>query len=185
MPTSNDVNPGKTLGRHINQSQKNSFAFTGKPTSINISPNMNKFAVEELVPHAGNLVLLNRVIEFDEDNMSAEVVVRDDGMFGDGNTVPAWLGIEYMAQTIAALGGIKRRLAKKPLNLGFLLGTRRYDCNVATFFVGSVLTISVKRLIEDQGMGVFDCRISAEGISATAKLNVYQPDSAINRVITN
>jgi predicted hotdog family 3-hydroxylacyl-ACP dehydratase len=144
---------------------------------------MKKFAVEELVPHSGRMVLLNRVIEFDEENMVAEVIVRDDGLFGDGSTVPAWLGIEYMAQTIAALGGMKRRLAGKPLNLGFLLGTRRYDCNLDIFPVGSVLTVSVKQLVEDQGLGVFDCRITAEGISASAKLNVYQPDSAINRVI--
>ena len=145
---------------------------------------MNMFAVEELVPHTGRMMLLNRVIEFDEENMVAEVIVRDDGLFGDGSTVPAWLGIEYMAQTIAALGGMKRRLAGKPLNLGFLLGTRRYDCNLDIFPVGSVLTVSVKQLVEDQGLGVFDCRITAEGISASAKLNVYQPDSAINRVIT-
>ena len=141
---------------------------------------MKNFAVEELVPHSGRMVLLNRVIEFDEENMVAEVIVRDDGMFGDGNTVLAWLGIEYMAQTIAALGGMKRRLAGKPLDLGFLLGTRKYICNVGLFAVGSVLTVSVKRLVEDQGLGVFDCSITAEGISASAKLNVYQPDSAVN-----
>ena len=146
---------------------------------------MKKFAVEELVPHSGRMVLLNRVIEFDEENMVAEVIVRDDGLFGDGSTVPAWLGIEYMAQTIAALGGMKRRLAGKPLNLGFLLGTRRYDCNLDIFPVGSVLTVCVNQLVEDLGLGVFDCRITAEGISASAKLNVYQPDSAINRVITD
>ena len=145
---------------------------------------MKKFAVEKLLPHSGRMVLLNRVIEFDEEYMVTEVIVRDDGLFGDGKTVPAWLGIEYMAQTIAALGGMKRRLAGKSLNLGFLLGTRRYDCNVEIFPVGSVLTVSVKRLVEDQGLGVFDCRITAESISASAKLNVYQPDSAINRVIT-
>lgn len=147
---------------------------------------MKKFAVEDLVPHTGTMVLLNRVLEFDEENMVAEVIVRDDGLFGDGITVPAWLGIEYMAQTIAALGGMKRRLAGKSLNLGFLLGTRRYECNVGTFTVGSILTVSVHRLVEDQGqgLGVFECRIKAEGISATAKLNVYQPDSPINRVIT-
>ena len=146
---------------------------------------MKKFAVEELLPHSGRMVLLDRVIEFDEENMVAEVIVRDDGLFGHDNAVPAWLGIEYMAQTIAALGGMKRRLAGKTLNPGFLLGTRRYDCNVDIFAVGSVLTVSIKRLVEDQGLGVFDCRITAEGILASAKLNVYQPDTAINRVITH
>ena len=146
---------------------------------------MKKFAVEDLVPHTGIMVLVNRVIEFDEENMVTEVIVRDDSLFGDADMVPAWLGIEYMAQTIAAFGGMKRRLAGKPLNLGFLLGTRRYVSNVGTFSVGSVLTVSVKRLVEDQGLGVFDCRISAEGISVSAKLNVYQPDTAVNRVVTN
>jgi predicted hotdog family 3-hydroxylacyl-ACP dehydratase len=145
---------------------------------------MRKFAVEELVPHSGIMVLVNRVIEFDEEYMVTEVIVSDDGLFGDGNTIPAWLGIEYMAQTIAALGGMKRRLAGEPLNLGFLLGTRRYVCNVGTFAVGSILTVIIKQLVEDQGLGVFDCRISADGISASAKLNVYQPDSAINRIVT-
>jgi predicted hotdog family 3-hydroxylacyl-ACP dehydratase len=146
---------------------------------------MNKFAVKELVPHSGKMVLLNRVIEFDEEYMLAEVIVRNDGLFGDGKTLPAWVGIEYMAQTIAALGGMKRRLAGKALNLGFLLGTRRYDCNVDIFAVGSVLSVSVQRLVEDQGLGVFDCRITAEGILASAKLNVYQPESDVNRVIIN
>jgi predicted hotdog family 3-hydroxylacyl-ACP dehydratase len=42
---------------------------------------MKKFAVDELVPHTGRMVLLNRVIEFDEENMLAEVIVCDDGPF--------------------------------------------------------------------------------------------------------
>ncbi|MGR9116669.1 MAG: ApeP family dehydratase [Gammaproteobacteria bacterium] len=145
----------------------------------------NAFAVGELVPHASTMMLLQRVLEFQPESMVSEVIVRADGLFGDGRTVPAWIGMEYMAQTVAALGGMKRRLAGKPINLGFLLGTRRYECNVDAFAVGTVLTVSVKQLIQDQGLGVFDCHIAAEGIAASAKLNVYQPESAVNRVITD
>ena len=136
------------------------------------------FKIDELVPHAGKMVLLERVVEFDEDHMIAEVIVRNDGLYGDENSVPAWLGIEYMAQTVAALGGMKRRIAGKPINLGFLLGTRRYDCNIDAFAVGSVLTISVKRLIQEQGLGVFDCRIEGPGVCISANLNVYHLDDA-------
>lgn len=146
---------------------------------------MTPFTIEELLPHAGKMVLLARVLEFGRDNLTAEAIVRDDGLFGDGKTVPAWLGIEYMAQTVAALGGMHRRLAGKPINPGFLLGTRRYQCNVAAFAVGSVLAVRAQRLILDQGLGVYDCGISGPGISASAKLNVYQPDSASNRAITD
>ncbi len=117
--------------------------------------------------------------------MIAEVIVRNDGLYGDQNSVPAWLGIEYMAQTIAALGGMKRRTAGKPINLGFLLGTRRYDCNIDAFAVGSVLTVSVKRLIQEQGLGVFDCRIEGPGVYISANLNVYHPDDALDRAMTS
>lgn len=141
------------------------------------------FSVDQLVPHAGIMMLLDRVLEYEGDRLVAEVVVRGDALFGDGDTVPSWLGIEYMAQSVAALGGMKRRLAGKPINLGFLLGTRRYECNVAVFPVGTRLTVNAQQMVQDQGLGVFDCHLKARGIVASAKLNVYQPDAAINRVI--
>jgi len=139
--------------------------------------------VADLLPHDGNMVLLDRVLEYDQESLIAEVQVRDDGLFGDGKTVPSWLGIEYMAQTVAAHGGMMCHLAGKPINLGFLLGTRRYSPNVAEFSVGTCLTIKVERIIEDQGLAVFECQILGEGIDVSAKLNVYQPDKKDNKVI--
>lgn len=142
---------------------------------------MNEYAIEELLPHAGNMMLLERVLDFDEESMTAEVIVCADGLFGDGADVPAWLGIEYMAQTIAAHTGMMCKLAGKPLNVGFLLGTRRYQCNVAAFKEGDVLTVNVKKLIQDQGLGVFECCIRGEGVAISAKLNVYQPKQVLRR----
>ncbi|MCK5190115.1 MAG: hotdog family protein [Methylococcales bacterium] len=139
--------------------------------------------VAELLPHDGKMVLLDRVIEYDQESLVAEVVVRDDGLFGDGKTVPAWLAIEYMAQTVAAHGGMMCHLAGKPINLGFLLGTRRYNCNVSFLTVGTNLTVKVERLIQDQGLGVFLCQVSGQGVDISAKLNVYLPDSEENRAI--
>jgi len=81
LPALNYVKPGQTLGRHIKQCQSNSFAFGGNNISDHHLATMKKFAVEELVPHSGKMVLLDRVIEFDEENMVAELIVRDDGLF--------------------------------------------------------------------------------------------------------
>jgi len=139
--------------------------------------------IAELLPHAGKMVLLDQVVEYDHQSLVATTVVRDDGLFGDGKTVPAWLGIEYMAQTIAAQGGMMCYLAGKPIQLGFLLGTRRYVCNIANFKVGERLTVRVERILEDQGLAVFNCQILGDGIDISAKLNVYQPDKENNRVI--
>ena len=144
---------------------------------------MIDIAVAELLPHDGQMVLLDRVIEYDQESLVAEVAVRDDGLFGDGKIVPAWLAIEYMAQTVAAHGGMMCYLEGKPINLGFLLGTRRYNCNVSTLNVGTKLTIKVERLIQDQGLGVFLCQVSGQGVDISAKLNVYLPDSEENRAI--
>ena len=140
--------------------------------------------VAELLPHVSNMVLLDRVVEYDQESLIAEVEVRKDGLFGDGKTIPAWIGIEYMAQTVAAHGGMMCHLVGKPINLGFLLGTRRYISNISDFTVGTRLTVKVNRLIEDQGLGVFDCQILGDGIDISAKLNVYQPDKAENKVIS-
>lgn len=128
-----------------------------------------------LIPHTGSMVLLDRIIDFDEHSLSAELVVRDDGLLGNDKNVPAWAGIEYMAQAVAAYAGIMSKLAGEPVKLGFLLGTRRYTSNVASFDVGTVLTIQVKNIIQDDKLGVFDCKIHGIGIEISANLNVYQP----------
>jgi len=140
--------------------------------------------VADLLPHDGKMVLLDKVLQYDQESLVAEVIVRDDGLFASHNKIPAWIGIEYMAQTVAAHGGMMCYLAGKPINLGFLLGSRRYISSVADFDVGTRLIVKVSRIIEDQGLGVFDCHISAEGIDISAKLNVYQPDKAENKIIS-
>jgi predicted hotdog family 3-hydroxylacyl-ACP dehydratase len=121
------------------------------------------------------MALLDRIIDFDEYTLSAELVVRGDNLLGNDKTVPAWAGIEYMAQAIAAYAGIKSKLAGEPIKLGFLLGTRSYTSNVASFAVGTALAIQVKNIIQDDKLGVFDCKLRGDGIEINANLNVYQP----------
>jgi predicted hotdog family 3-hydroxylacyl-ACP dehydratase len=128
-----------------------------------------------LIPHSGRMILLDRIIGFDGHTLSAELLVRDDSLLGNDKTVPAWVGIEYMAQAVAAYAGIRSKLAGEPIKLGFLLGTRRYNSNVASFAVGTALTIQVKNIIQDDKLGVFDCKIHGTGIEISANLNVYQP----------
>jgi predicted hotdog family 3-hydroxylacyl-ACP dehydratase len=140
-------------------------------------------AVAELIPHSGEMVWLDRIVDCDEQGLTAELVVRGDGLLSDGPTVPAWAGIEYMAQTIAAYVGVKAKQANEPIRLGFLLGTRFYNSNVAAFKVGAMLTIRVEKIIQDDGLGVFECRILGEGVDITANLNVYQPQ--LNNPIDN
>jgi predicted hotdog family 3-hydroxylacyl-ACP dehydratase len=81
-----------------------------------------------------------------------------------------------MAQSVAAYAGCQARVKGEAVELGFLLGTRKFECNVEHFPIGSELIIHAQRsLQDDSGMGVFECHLSGPGIEASARLNVYRP----------
>ena len=133
--------------------------------------------IRSLVPHAGPMVLLDRVISVDEDSLLAEVRIRSDSLFCNTGGVGAWVGIEYMAQAIGAWAGYIAQLRREPVKLGFLLGTRRYDCSRPIFVSGSVLRVHIQRVFQDEnGLGSFECYIDdEEGRIATAAVSVFQP----------
>jgi len=135
----------------------------------------NSIDVAELIPHSGKMVLLDRIVECDDNSLSAELVVRDDGLLGNDQTVPAWVGIEYMAQAVAAYAGVMAMRAGEPIKLGFLLGTRRCNSNVAEFKVGSTITVRVEKIIQNDNLGAFECKIQGVDVEVSANLNVYQP----------
>lgn len=133
--------------------------------------------IRSLVPHAGPMVMLDRVISVDEDSLLAEVRIRSDSLFCSADGVGAWVGIEYMAQAIGAWAGYNARLRGEPIKLGFLLGTRRYECRRPIFVLGSVLRVHARRVFQDEnGLGSFECSIDNEGGRvATAIVTVFQP----------
>jgi predicted hotdog family 3-hydroxylacyl-ACP dehydratase len=133
------------------------------------------FEVAELIPHSGKMVLLDRIIAFDDNVLTAELRVRADGLLGDDKTVPAWVGIEYMAQAVAAYAGMMAKQSGEPIKLGFLLGTRRYNSNIAEFRVGSTITVRVEKILQNNNLGAFECRIQGGDVAVSANLNVYQP----------
>jgi predicted hotdog family 3-hydroxylacyl-ACP dehydratase len=134
---------------------------------------MNKVAA--LIPHSGKVELLDRIVVYDDQSLTAELVVRGGGLLGADESVPALASVEFMAQTIAAYLSAMAVQADQPACQGFLLGTRRYNSNVTAFTEGSKLMIRVEKIKQDEGLVVFDCRIDGEGLEITATLNVYQP----------
>ncbi|MCQ2031476.1 hotdog family protein [Stutzerimonas zhaodongensis] len=138
---------------------------------------MIDWPIAGLLPHAGDMILLDAVEAFDSDSIEARLQVKPAGLFNlpDGS-LPAWVGVEIMAQTVAAFAGCQARQAGLPVELGFLLGTRSFQCNVAYFPAGSLLRIRATRsLQDDNGMGVFECHLDGPGIHAEARLNVFRP----------
>lgn len=136
--------------------------------------------IRSLVPHSGAMSLLDTLLAADAETLEAQVTIGPDSMFCSGGEVGAWVGVEYMAQAVAAHAGFAARLRGEPVRVGFLLGTRRYTCAVPSFAAGSVLNIHVQRALQgDNGLGAFDCRIT-DGVAghelASATITVFQPD---------
>jgi predicted hotdog family 3-hydroxylacyl-ACP dehydratase len=96
-------------------------------------------------------------------------------MFCGNSEVPGWVGIEYMAQAVAAHAGYQARLEGEPPAIGYLLGTRSYNCALRGFPVGSTLRIFIESLFIEMGLGAFEARIDMDETVASAKINVYQP----------
>ncbi|KFI08190.1 3-hydroxylacyl-ACP dehydratase [Massilia sp. BSC265] len=136
--------------------------------------------IHSLVPHGGAMSLLGRFVEADAETLTAEVDITPESMFCADGQVGAWVGVEYMAQAVAAHAGWCARQRGEPVRVGFLLGARKYACSVPAFPVGRVLRIHVRHALQgENGLGAFDCRIEDAGSGmevATATITVFQPD---------
>ena len=98
---------------------------------------MSLWPIAELLPHAGDMILLDEVLHFSEEDVQTRLSVRPGGLFNQADgSLPAWVGIELMAQSVAAYAGCRARQAGMPVALGFLLGTRNFPCNVERFPAG-------------------------------------------------
>jgi predicted hotdog family 3-hydroxylacyl-ACP dehydratase len=137
-------------------------------------------AVTALLPHAGDTVLLDHVLDYDAESLRAVAVVRPNVFSQPDGSLAAWMGLEFMAQAVAAWAGCQARAAGAAPRLGFLLGTRRYDCTVPHFPAGAELHLEVVRSLYDAGgMAVFECTLDHAGARwASARLNVYSPPDA-------
>lgn len=135
--------------------------------------------VAPLLPHSGEMVLLDRILEFGEDFLLAEASVTANHILLQNGRLPILAGLEIMAQGVAAWAGCMATLANEPVRLGYLLGTRKLHIYRQHIEIGTPLQIRVKMSIQDTtGFGVFDCELvdltENECLLAGA-LNVFSP----------
>lgn len=105
--------------------------------------------IEALVPHAAPMILIDSVTAQGPALTRSVVRIGEDSMFYEApHGVPAYFGIEYIAQTVAAHAGLHALRQGEPVRVGFLLGTREYRCAETWFRLGSRLTIDVSPVLE-------------------------------------
>ena len=136
------------------------------------------YRIDEVLPHAGGMLLLDELLELGEEFITCAVRVRAHTRFCDGvNGVPAWVGLEYMAQTMCAYSGVEEVRAGLPPSIGLLLGTRRYESEVEWFGLGSDLVVRADLQLRDENnLVAFQCAIHEGGrLLARGDVKAYRP----------
>lgn len=118
------------------------------------------WALEELVPHAAPMILIDEVTANSDGKVGARVRITEESLFYEPNRgVPAYVGIEYIAQTVAALVGMRAKSSGGEVGLGYLLGARNYTAHVAYFPLGSLLTVNVSAEFESVDLAAYQGEI--------------------------
>lgn len=134
--------------------------------------------IDSLIPHRPPMRLIDRVIEIEDDTITALASVPANGPFvGAEADPPGYMVVEMMAQTVGAWDGWQRRQRGGGLEVGFLLGTRRLRCDRLTLTPGTLVRIEARMLFSDGELASFACT-AREGEAepfAEATLNVFCP----------
>jgi len=130
-------------------------------------------AVADVVPHRGEVLLLDRFLEHDAESTTTRVVVgatswlqREDGSAG------CWLALEYMSQSVAAHEGLCAWLEGRPAVRGFLASASGIRVHRPHFEAGEVLHVRTRLARGRPGLGVLshNCSIHGESGSDDAAL---------------
>ncbi len=140
-----------------------------------------KYDLEKILPHNNPMILIDNIeeVNLDEEYILTSVTIREDNVFFERELdgVSYLLGIEFMAQTIAAYTHFKNN--NETPQIGFLLGTRSYRCSLEKFEKDHKYIIKAKEIFCDDELVSFECLIYNEGAEcAKATINAYQPKNA-------
>ena len=136
-------------------------------------------AIADLLPHDPPMVLLDRYISSDEKELIAETDITPASQFyTEGLGVPAYIGIEYIAQAVSAFNGLKDQQSGRVVRPGFLLGSRNVQITADYFDPDAIITTRVEMSFNDGEMAVFDGHVFQDGqLKVKARINAYQPEN--------
>ncbi len=137
-----------------------------------------KVAVADTLPHAGRMLLLDDILVCTPDSLSARLSVRGlPGLPASEDSLPAWVGLEYMAQAVAAWAGQRELTRGRQVRPGLLLGTRLFKSTLARLPLGLSLEVAIHKVLEDStGVGVFDCEVRAPELVQSAEIKAFMPE---------
>lgn len=132
-------------------------------------------AIETLLPHRAPMLWLDEVIARDGDCVRCALTPRPDHIFVEAGRVEPLIAIEWMAQTVGALVGMRDREQSLDPRPGYLIAIPDARFHVSHFALGERLEIEAKRVWGDDQLASFECRVTrGELVCATSQVSVYR-----------
>lgn len=132
----------------------------------------------DLLPQRPPMLLIDSIDDYGEDWLRASVAIRPESVFYQAPLgVPAYVGLEYMAQTAAAHGGLDLVQRGEAPSICLLLGCREYRCTLGHFPCAAILRIEAHLLLrDDRDFVAYDCTISwNSSVLARSTLKAVRP----------
>lgn len=133
--------------------------------------------LDSLLLHQTPLRLLDGIREVSAERCIAWTEVSPAAWYADAEgAMPAWFGLELMAQAVSAYSGAQKTAQGRPLRVGLLLGTQSYLCSLPAFPAGSILDIDARlHYFDGSGVSAFRCELRRQDeVIAHATLKVYE-----------
>ena len=142
----------------------------------------SNLTIAAVLPHTGKMLLLDELRDHGPEHVTCVVTIGPGTAFCDGlNGVPAWVGIEYMAQACCAFSGIEEVRAGGKPSIGLLLGSRRYQSEAEFFPLGATLLIRADLQLRDESdLVAFGCTIrEGDRVLARGDVKAYRPKDVL------
>lgn len=140
------------------------------------------YAIEDVVPHEHPMILVDQLVAYSNSAAHCTITIHEKSNFYNNvkQSVPSYVAIEYMAQSIAAFANANEKDQGGEVAIGFLVSSRKLKVFVKEFTLGMQLNVFVEQLyVEDSGLSAFDCYIEHDDKRIVeAKINIFQPKDA-------
>jgi len=136
--------------------------------------------VADYIPHQPPMRLIDEIISAADDRVCVAAQITRDNIFFDPaeGGVPAWVGIEYMAQAAAVWVGRHCEQLGRPIQPAFLISSRQLTAEVPVFAEGEALRITVIAALVEPPIVAFRGSITIESGQklVEAIFSAYQPE---------
>ncbi len=139
--------------------------------------------IAELLPQAGAMRLLDRVLAHDATATRCRVACDRGGLFRDARgRIPSWVAIELMAQCAAVDGGLRLRARGETPRPGLFVGSRRIALHGDELDASRRWVATARHAAGRRGLLAFDCTVEeAESGALLAEGRLHVLPGAVPR----